>query len=100
MDWLQFILFILSVGGATLGTALWIRSEAREGRRESQAERREFKQEFEAERRESREDRRTLSTEIRGLREDFNKEMKDFHGRLCSLEEKYIQMMQRMLEKR
>ena len=27
-------------------------------------------------------------------------EMKDFHGRLCALEEKYIQMMQRILEER
>lgn len=31
---------------------------------------------------------------------EFNKEVKDFHGRLCSLEEKYIQMMQRFLEKK
>ena len=27
-------------------------------------------------------------------------EMKDFHGRLCALEEKYIQMMQRIMEKK
>jgi hypothetical protein len=26
------------------------------------------------------------------------KEMKDFHGRLCTLEERYLQMMQRILE--
>ncbi len=26
------------------------------------------------------------------------KEQKDFHGRLCTLEERYIQMMQRILE--
>lgn len=25
-------------------------------------------------------------------------EMKDFHGRLCTLEERYLQMMQRHLE--
>lgn len=30
----------------------------------------------------------------------INKEMKDFHGRLCALEEKYIQMMERILEKK
>jgi hypothetical protein len=30
---------------------------------------------------------------------EFGKEMKDFHGRLCALEEKYIQIMQRILEK-
>lgn len=27
-------------------------------------------------------------------------EMKDFHGRLCTLEERYLQMIQRILEKR
>lgn len=32
-------------------------------------------------------------------RESF-KEMKDFHGRLCVLEERYLQMMQRILEER
>lgn len=28
------------------------------------------------------------------------KEMRDFHGRLCTLEERYLQMMQRILEKK
>lgn len=32
--------------------------------------------------------------------QDNAKEMKDFHGRLCALEEKYIQIMQRILEKK
>lgn len=32
-------------------------------------------------------------------RESF-KEMKDFHGRLCTLEEKYHQMMERILEEK
>jgi len=31
---------------------------------------------------------------------EIDREMKDFHGRLCSLEEKYIQMMQRIMEER
>lgn len=30
----------------------------------------------------------------------MEKNMIDFHGRLCALEEKYIQMMQRILEKK
>jgi hypothetical protein len=30
---------------------------------------------------------------------EFGTEMKDFHGRLCTLEERYIQMMQRILQK-
>lgn len=29
---------------------------------------------------------------------EFNKESKDFHGRLCALEEKYIQMMQKAID--
>ena len=28
------------------------------------------------------------------------KEMKDFHGRLCRLEEKYIQLMERQMKKK
>lgn len=31
---------------------------------------------------------------------ETTKEMKDFHGRLCRLEEKYIQMMERFMEDR
>jgi len=31
---------------------------------------------------------------------ETSKEMKDFHGRLCTLEEKYTQMMERYLEER
>lgn len=31
---------------------------------------------------------------------EFEKETKDFHGRLCALEERYLQMMQRILEKK
>lgn len=33
-------------------------------------------------------------------REAISKEMKDFHGRLCILEERYIQLMQRIFEKK
>lgn len=34
------------------------------------------------------------------MHRDTSKEMKDFHGRLCTLEERYLQMMQRLLEER
>lgn len=44
--------------------------------------------------------RKESTKEIREMRSETNKEMRDFHGRLCALEEKYIQMMQRMLEKK
>lgn len=32
--------------------------------------------------------------------QEAQKETKEFHGRLCALEEKYIQLMQRFLENR
>lgn len=35
-----------------------------------------------------------------GIGRSIDKEMKDFHGRLCTLEEKYRQMMERYLEER
>jgi len=34
------------------------------------------------------------------FRSEFGKEMKDFHGRLCTLEEKYIQMMERFMQEK
>lgn len=36
-------------------------------------------------------------TEFKG---EIMKEMKDFHGRLCTLEEKYIQMMERFMQEK
>lgn len=35
---------------------------------------------------------------LSSFKDDIKNEMKDFHGRLCALEERYIQMMQRFLE--
>lgn len=37
--------------------------------------------------------------DIKNMDEKFSSSMKDFHGRLCTLEERYLQMMQRLLEK-
>lgn len=34
------------------------------------------------------------------MHRESSKEMKDFHGRLCSLEQKYINMMERFMEKK
>lgn len=31
---------------------------------------------------------KSFETEVRGWREDINKEMKAFHGRLCAIEER------------
>jgi len=35
-----------------------------------------------------RSDLKSFETEIKGWKEEINKEMKDFHGKLCALEEK------------
>lgn len=64
MDWIQFIIFIVTIGGLFL----WNRSEARN-------------------------DYRHLDTKIdvfqagvQSMIQAIQDEMKDFHGRLCSLE--------------
>ena len=35
-----------------------------------------------------RSDVKSFETEIRGWKEEINKEIKDFHGRLCAIEER------------
>jgi hypothetical protein len=39
-----------------------------------------------------------MHRENRQMASEFQKESKDFHGRLCTLEERYLQMMQKFLE--
>jgi hypothetical protein len=39
-----------------------------------------------------------MHRENKQMSNDFAKETKDFHGRLCTLEERYLQMMQKHLE--
>jgi len=34
-----------------------------------------------------RSDMKSFETEVRGWKEEINREMKDFHGRLCAIEE-------------
>lgn len=41
---------------------------------------------------------REHKTDTKNIAEAFNKESRDFHGRLCTLEEKYMQMLQKMWE--
>ena len=66
MDWTQ----VLTILGANLGIFFWLRSE-------SSADRRQMQQE-------SASDRRDILQLIREIKE----EMKDFHGRLCAIEER------------
>jgi hypothetical protein len=70
MDWTQ----VLAIMGANIGVMLpmffWLRSEANADRRRS--------------------DDQMSETwhEIVVLRQDMNTEMRDFHGRLCAIEER------------
>ena len=41
-----------------------------------------------------------MHRENKAMSEEFHRESKEYHGRLCALEEKYIQMMQRVLERK
>lgn len=62
MEWTQFIIMFLGM----MGLFAWNRSESNSDRRESAS------------------DRREIMNLIRAIQE----EIKDFHGRLCSIEEK------------
>ena len=66
MDWTQ----VLTIVGANIGIFLWLRSESSSDRRQMQAE--------------AAADRRDILSLIREIKE----EMKDFHGRLCAIEER------------
>lgn len=57
MDWGQFLILIITIGGLFL----WNRSESNTDRRE-----------------------------MMGLIKSIQEEIKDFHGRLCAIEEKHL----------
>ena len=78
MDWLQAFM----IAGSTIGACWWMV-------RDSKEERRQMSEKFDSSFAESRSQHR-----------DFYNEMKDFHGRLCTLEERYLQMMQRWIERK
>lgn len=44
--------------------------------------------------------KRDSDAKFEKLDDRFNQESKDFHGRMCTLEERHLQMMQRILEKK
>lgn len=66
MDWTQVLTIVMS----NFALFLWARSEGRSDMREMRGEMNTFK------------------GEIRSWKEEINKEMKDFHGRLCAIEER------------
>lgn len=66
MDWIQFATFLIVNGVFTLTLWLWNRSE-------------------------SRADNREIVALIRSIQD----EMKDFHGRLCAIEERKIRLLEK-----
>ena len=62
MDWVQFALLLISIGGMFA----WLRADIALNRSESSADRR----------------------DLLGLMRQIQEEMKDFHGRLCAIEER------------
>jgi hypothetical protein len=65
MDWTQ----VLTIVGANIGMFFWLRSEASADRRQIQQM--------------ASEDRRDILSLIREIKD----ELKEFHGRLCAIEE-------------
>lgn len=59
MDWIQ----VLTIVAANFAMFLWVRSEANS-------------------------DRRDFMSAIRNMHDNIQEEMKDFHGRLCAIEER------------
>lgn len=70
MDWTYIFAMILGNASFIVPLFLWTRSESRADYRHLEA---------------------AVNSQLNGIRE----EMKDFHGRLCALEEKYLKQMTR-----
>ena len=70
MDWIQFVIFFVTIGGLFL----WSRTESRNDIRDSRADIRHLENK--------------LESKIDNLINAIQTETKDFHGRLCGLEGK------------
>jgi len=69
MEWVQFSIFVITM----VGLFFWTRSE-------------------------SRSDYREIYQRFSELQKEFNQEMKDFHGRLCKIEEERNKILLRGLK--
>lgn len=76
MEWAQFALLLISIGGMFA----WLRADIAVNRTEAAADRRDLLQMM-----------RTIQSESKDLIEAIKQDMKDFHGRLCSIESRYHQ---------
>lgn len=73
MDWVQFAVFIFVNLAFTLTLWLWNRSESRNDHRHME----------------------NILESQRSLINAIHDEMKDFHGRLCAIEERKIKILER-----
>ena len=80
MNWTQFVLFLVALGGMYYS----LKSDAKEDRQRSADDRKDMIKTI-----------RAIETEIR----DFHNQTREFHGRLCTLEERYLQIIQQKLSK-
>ncbi len=71
MEWLQ----VLTISGSTIG-ACWY-----------------FKRDSDAK-------LEKIDAKLEKFSDKFTEEMRDYHGRLCKLEERYLQIIQRNMEER
>ncbi len=76
MEWAQFAILLISIGGMFA----WLRSDISINRTEAAADRRDLLQIV-----------RSVQSESRTMIEAIKEEIKDFHGRLCSIETKYYE---------
>jgi len=83
MDWTHVLGIVLGNAAWTLPMFFWNRAEARADARKQDQETKELRRELIGVMRELKEDGRIF-------REQWAQESKDFHGRLCSIEEKRI----------
>ncbi len=75
----------VAIIGSNIALISWLRSDMKAFEQEVRVWRED--KSFEREVRGWREDK-SFEREVRGWREDINKEIKDFHGRLCSIDER------------
>lgn len=69
----------LAIIGANIALISWLRSDMKSFEIDLRSDMKDYKNEI-------RMDMQSFKNEIRGWKEEIYKEMKDFHGRLCSLE--------------
>jgi hypothetical protein len=86
MDWIQFVLFIFALGGM-----YWsLKSDSQRDRDRAYEDRKELLTLIRNSEKESKESRERMEH----LREQMAQETKEFHGRMCTLEERYLQILQ------